>query len=140
MVRFNFSIFWHSQSSTGSLTDTSPVGWTCELAKGLSSENETLKLRDFVPTHKGSYASDCLSIAGLLREFLICRLVPGEVSVWGAVPEVAFQRGAGLTVLIIFALRPIGALDNSTTGQGLVHTEGGITGTGKQYIRTCIRS
>ena len=90
-----------------------------------------------MPTHKGSHASDCLSIAGLLRGFLICRLVPGEVSVWGTMPEVAFQQGAGLTVLVIFTFRPTGALDNSTTGQGLVHTDGSITGTGRQYIRTC---
>ena len=129
-LRFNFSIFLHSQSSTRSLTDTLPVGWTRELAKGLSSEDETLKLRDLVPTHKGSHGSDCLSISGLLREFLICRIIPGEVSVWGAVPEVAFQQGAGLTMMVIFTLRPTGALDNSTTSQGLVHTEGSITGTG----------
>ena len=29
------------------------------------------------------------------------------------------------------------ALDSSTTGQGLVHTEGSITGSGNQYTRTC---
>ena len=47
--------------------------------------------------------------------------------------------GAWLTVLFILTIRPTGALDSSTTGQGLVHTDGTITGTGKQYIRTCTR-
>ena len=93
-----------------------------------------------MPTHEGSHASDCLSIAGLIREFLICRLVPGDFSVWGTVLEVSFQQGTGLIVLVILTFRPTGALDNSTTGQGLVFTEGSITGTGRQYIRTCTGS
>ena len=131
MVRFSFSIFLHSQPSTGNLTETLPVGWTREPAKGLSSEDQTLSNSGTLCQPLKDLTPDCLSIAGLLREFLICRLVPGEISVWGAVPEVAFQQGAGLTVLVIFTLRPTGALDNSTTGQGLVHTEGSIPGSGK---------
>ena len=93
-----------------------------------------------MPTHKGSHVSDCLSIAGLLREFLICRLIPGEFSVWGTVPVVSFQQGTGHTVLVILTFRPTGALDNSTTGQGLIYTEVSITGTEGQYIRDCTGS
>ena len=38
----NFSIFLHNQSSTGNLIKTFAVGWTQELANGLSSAEETL--------------------------------------------------------------------------------------------------
>ena len=88
-----------------------------------------------MPTHEGSHAWHSFSITGFLREFLICRFVPGEVSVWGTV--VSFQQGTSLTVLFIFTFRPTGTLGS---GQGLVSTEGSITGTGRQYIRTCTRS
>ena len=105
--------------------------------KGCHQKMKHSQTQGLVPTHEGCHASHCLSIAGLLREILICRFVPGEFSGWGDVPVVSFQQGTGLTVLFIFTFRPTGTLDSSRTGQGLVHTEGGITGTGRQYIRTC---
>ena len=53
---------------------------------------------------------------------------------------VSFQQGTGLTMLFIFTLRPTGTLGSSRTGQGLVSTEGSITGTGRQNLRTCTGS
>ena len=42
MLRLSFPIFLHNQSSTGSLTETLPVGCTRAPAKGLSSEEDTV--------------------------------------------------------------------------------------------------
>ena len=42
-----------------------------------------------MPDHKRPHASDSLSVTSLLREFLISNLIPGEISVWGAIPEVS---------------------------------------------------
>ena len=127
MVRLSFSILRQSHSSTGSLTETFPVGWTREPAKGLSSEDETLKSNsgiELVPTHERHHPSDCLLVISIFREVLVTSIFPVEVSVWGARPVINIHWGTGLTLQVIVTVR----------------LQSRLTSTRKQNLRTCTGS
>ena len=124
MVRLSLSIFLHSQSASISLTDTLPVDWIRETSRRVViRRGHTLELGTLCQPIKAlTPLIDSLQLASS-EKFLICRLIPVELSVWGPVPVVSFQQGTGHTVLVILTFRSTGALENSTSGQGLVCIE-----------------